>query len=244
VRAPTPNSRRMLRRTAVSRGSRPTGSVIQTVPGEAEDGSRTGCTRAGRQPEPGCLPGAETAVADPRTRPTADTTRDPTGRASSSPEGVACRLSSVRRGRFRGSPHHCLPRSTGRRDPPDARIPAAPQRLRSHRGAPAGAGRAHRSHAIGSGPRTHGPGRTHRRLRNRRCTHRRPRPGQRRPAAHPPSGRRRRAAGRTPAPARAGRTRPAAGRVTHRAARAPECAGPPPRGPATTGRPPAARPAT
>jgi len=42
------------------------------------------------------------------TRPTADTTRDPTGRAPSSPEGVACRLSSVPRGRFRGSPRRCL----------------------------------------------------------------------------------------------------------------------------------------
>ncbi len=107
----------------------------------------------------GCLPGVETAVADSRTRPTADTTRDPTGRAPSSPEGVACRLSSVRRGRFRGSLHHCLPRSTGRRDPPDARIPAAPQRLRSYRRAPAGSGPAHRPHAAGSGPRAHRSGR-------------------------------------------------------------------------------------
>jgi hypothetical protein len=55
MRAPMPNSGRMLRRTAVSRGSRPTGSVIQTVPGKAEVGSRTGRTRAGRQPEPGAF---------------------------------------------------------------------------------------------------------------------------------------------------------------------------------------------
>ena len=160
-----PNSGRMLRRTAVSRGSRPTGSVIQTVPGKAEVGSRTGRTRAGRQPEPGAFR-AETAVADPRTRPTADTTRDPTGRAPSSPEGVACRLSSVRRGRFRGSLHHCLPRSTGRHDPPDARIPAAPQRLRSHRRAPAGSGPAHRPHRPVRA-RTHRSGRARSRPRDR-----------------------------------------------------------------------------
>ena len=214
MRAPMPNSGRMLRRTAVSRGSRPTGSVIQTVPGKAEVGSRTGRTRAGRQPEPGAFGGVETAVADPRTRPTADTTRDPTGRAPSSPEGVACRLSSVRRGRFRGSLHHCLPRSTGRHDPPDARIPAAPQRLRPYRWAPAGSGPAHRPHAAGPGPRAHRPAHARRRPHDR-CTHRRARSGRRRPPAHSPAWRRRRTAGRAPlasacweSPARCGPCRP------------------------------------
>ena len=213
------------------------GIVIQSVPGKAEVGSRTGRTSRPTTTA-GCLPGRRRGRRSTDAAYSRHNAR-PDGSGASSPEGVACRLSSVRRGRFRGSLHHLLPRSTGRHDPPDARIPAAPQRLHSHRRAPAGSGPTHRPHAAGSGPDAHRPGRAVRRPRDRRRTHRCPRPGRRRPAARPPAGRRRRTAGRSPTPARAGRARPAAGRVVHRTAHPAACGtGPPARAGRAAGRRP------
>ena len=189
MRAPMPNSGRMLRRTAVSRGSRPTGSVIQTVPGKAEVGSRTGRTRAGRQPEPGAFRAwrPRSPIHGRGLQPTQRATRR-VGRQAHPREWHAdCRQYAAD-----GSAVPCttrLPRSTGRHDPPDARIPAAPQRLRFHRrDRPAPVPPTGRTRPV--------PGLTHHRRAGRpatagapdRCTgDRRPRPGRRRPAAHPPA---------------------------------------------------------